>query len=236
MSLLQRILTYKKTLVATAGVLCMMSSDRVQAFQDTGFELVSYSTPQSDVIDYSNLGSPFGDIAQKRSDTSGFSKWHTVHARMQNQMRDPQFDATRQAWKASLRDMTELGTLEKIRKVNSLVNQGRFVKDSAQFGQKDYWASPLEFFDRGAGDCEDYALAKMYSLRALGLPSDAMRLSVVFDTQKQIPHAILVVYDDEQRPWVLDNQNKNIISADRATDRYQPIYSLAQSAWWRHYQ
>ena len=42
--------------------------------------------------------------------------------------------------------------------------------------KKDYWATPIEFMGTGAGDCEDYAIAKYFSLINLGIPEDKLRI------------------------------------------------------------
>jgi predicted transglutaminase-like cysteine proteinase len=59
-----------------------------------------------------------------------------------------------------------------------------------------------------------------------------MRLAIVHDKIKNIPHAILIVYTDNG-PMVLDNQIKTTKQASRVT-RYKPIYSINSSGWWRH--
>ena len=52
-----------------------------------------------------------------------------------------------------------------------------------------------DFFTRG-GDCEDFAIAKYTALRALGVPEERLRVAIVHDDEKNLPHAILVVYTD----------------------------------------
>ena len=54
-----------------------------------------------------------------------------------------------------------------------------FTDDTEAWGQDDYWASPLETLDKGAGDCEDYAIAKYFSLIAAGVPVARLRLVYV---------------------------------------------------------
>ena len=43
-----------------------------------------------------------------------------------------------------------------------------FRTDDAAWGESDHWASPLEVLQVGHGDCEDYAIAKYFSLIAAG--------------------------------------------------------------------
>ena len=51
-----------------------------------------------------------------------------------------------------------------------------FMDDEANWGVPDYWATPQETYERGAGDCEDYAIAKYFALREAGLPAKQLRL------------------------------------------------------------
>ena len=59
-----------------------------------------------------------------------------------------------------------------------------------------------------------------------------MRIAIVHDLQKNIPHAILIVYTDDGVKF-LDNQYKSVKDADGFT-RYRPIYSINRTGWWRH--
>ena len=89
-----------------------------------------------------------------------------------------------------------------------------------------------EFFKRGAGDCEDFAIAKYMMLRAYGVPEERLRLAIVNDTKKGIHHAILIVYTD-RGPIFLDNQIKDTLYT-ASSNRYVPIFSINGSSWWLH--
>lgn len=118
-----------------------------------------------------------------------------------------------------------------VRGVNKLVNQTRYIVDQRNWGQSDYWATPVEFLKRG-GDCEDFAIAKYAALKSLGFPEERLRIAIVQDTVKNIPHAVLVAYTNEGA-YILDNQIKTLVDAERA-GRYRPIYSINRQAWWLH--
>ena len=84
-------------------------------------------------------------------------------------------------------------------------------EDIDVWGQVDYWASPLEMLDKGAGDCEDFAIAKYFSLVALGMPIQKLRLVYV---RAQIggpggavqAHMVLAYYaTPNAEPMILDN-------------------------------
>ncbi len=55
--------------------------------------------------------------------------------------------------------------------VNTYVNAVPYVTDVATFGAEDVWQAPLAFLD-GAGDCEDFVIAKYFALRQLGVADD----------------------------------------------------------------
>jgi hypothetical protein len=64
-------------------------------------------------------------------------------------------------------------------------------------------------FKSGAGDCEDYAIAKYAVLIQLGVPSDDLRLLVVYDRDSLENHAVTALRF-EQRWLILDNRTIDI--------------------------
>ena len=118
-----------------------------------------------------------------------------------------------------------------VRRVNDLMNSVQYISDKRNWGRSDYWATPVEFITRG-GDCEDFAIAKYAALRALGVPDSKMRVLILKDMQKNIPHAVLIVYTNEG-PMILDNQIKTV-RADNSIHHYKPIYSINRTSWWLH--
>lgn len=120
---------------------------------------------------------------------------------------------------------------EQVKAVNDFMNKAKYITDQSNWGQKDYWEAPGEFIAR-FGDCEDYAIAKFMSLALLGFSDDEMRIVAVKDLNLKVGHAILVVFLDG-KPYVLDNQIKQVIAADKV-HHYQPVYSINMHAWWRH--
>ena len=136
-----------------------------------------------------------------------------------------------QEWRALVRTLDGRAAQDQLAAVNEFMNRAPYVTDMANYGVPDYWASPLEFLGKD-GDCEDYAIAKYFSLKALGVPGDRMRIVVVDDLNLKVPHAILVVYL-EGRALILDNQIPNVVPAERIR-HYRPIYSINEESWWLH--
>jgi predicted transglutaminase-like cysteine proteinase len=173
----------------------------------------------------------FGSTEIRSNDISSFTKWTTVMARFEQQMKSSGGDPQMQAWKAQLQSLSGASPRDKVAAVNSYINQISYVEDSKNYGQSDYWATPVEFFRKG-GDCEDFAIAKYASLRALGFSTEQLRIAIVQDKIKNIAHAILIVYT-EDGTYVLDNQDKRLRHAAEVT-RYQPVFSINATNWWLH--
>ncbi len=77
------------------------------------------------------------------------------------------------SWQSMLQEglRPDSSELERLTLVNTFFNKNiRFGTDLEVWEQEDYWATALETLGRGAGDCEDFVVAKYFSLVALGVP------------------------------------------------------------------
>ena len=110
--------------------------------------------------------------------------------------------------------------------VNRWVNaRVRFAEDSVNYGRRDYWADAAETLRRGSGDCEDYAIAKMQILAAMGIKRDDMFLTLARDNIRRADHAVLVVMLNG-KPVVLDNGSDELLDGMIAND-FRPVYSFS---------
>jgi predicted transglutaminase-like cysteine proteinase len=134
-------------------------------------------------------------------------------------------------WHDFLKSIDKLPALEKIKRVNKFANQQQYILDIENYGVADYWAAPRQFLYNN-GDCEDYAITKMLSLKQLGFSSQSMRLVVLQDTNLRIPHAVLAVYHNGDA-LIMDNQIEEVVS-HRNIVHYVPIYSVSESKWWMY--
>ncbi len=173
----------------------------------------------------------FGTAEVKTNGVAMFPKWTSVMSRFDQQMKTQGNSATVRTWKAQLEGLKGMGRAQQIEEVNRYMNNVRYVEDSRNYGKSDQWSTPIEFLTKG-GDCEDFAIAKYASLRALGFSADQMRVAIVQDKIKNVPHAILIVYDGGNT-YVLDNQDKATRNAENVS-RYKPIFSLNSDSWWLH--
>nr|WP_304414198.1 transglutaminase-like cysteine peptidase [Photobacterium atrarenae] len=136
------------------------------------------------------------------------------------------------AWRHLLADAVQLQEQEKLEKVNRFFNQLYFVDDIELWGQKDYWATPLEFLGSNAGDCEDFSIAKYFSLRELGIADSKLRLVYVKAIEINQFHMVVAYYPTPTaEPLLLDNLDGEIKKASKRKDLL-PIYSFNGSRLW----
>ena len=131
------------------------------------------------------------------------------------------------AWNELMQTSSGLGETEKLKLVNSFFNrQFRFSDDSRNWRQTDYWATPVEALIKGAGDCEDYSIAKYFTLRRLGVPSEKLRITYVKALQYNQAHMVLTYYaSPTATPLVLDNLIGEIRPASLRKDLL-PVYAF----------
>lgn len=173
----------------------------------------------------------FGTGERASTDMTSFTKWVAMFERFSNEINNSSSDKIVQQWRRNLAQLNGLPLIEMANEVNNMMNRVHYIGDIKNWGKSDYWETPVEFLRYG-GDCEDFAIAKYVSLRALGVPDRSMRIAIVRDTEKGIPHAVLIVYT-EKGPMVLDNQIKRMTNAN-SISHYKPIYSINRTAWWLH--
>jgi len=101
-----------------------------------------------------------------------------------------------------------------------------FTDDRTVWHQEDYWATPVESLYKGAGDCEDYSIAKFVTLRRLGVASDKLRITYVKALRQNRAHMVLTYYaTPDAMPLVLDSLIDPIQPAAQRTDLL-PVYSF----------
>lgn len=125
---------------------------------------------------------------------------------------------------------------EKLKQVNEFFNRLPNVSDQMQWGKLDYWATPLELLGANGGDCEDFALAKYFTLRELGVPDERLRLTYVrvyLPTSREMQSHMVVTYHatPNAEPLVLDNLTNVIKSASERKD-LAPTYSFNGAQLW----
>jgi predicted transglutaminase-like cysteine proteinase len=142
-------------------------------------------------------------------------------------------DAVVKDWANVLNVFRSGNEQQKLRDINEYFNRKlRFVDDQVNWSQNDYWATPVEALLKGAGDCEDYSIAKYFSLKFLGVPVSKLRITYVkariggAGSNITQAHMVLTYYSSpDAEPLVLDNLVGEIRPASRRPD-LQPIFSF----------
>lgn len=136
------------------------------------------------------------------------------------------------AWNQLLDETPGVEERERLALINAFFNQLRFTSDIEQWGKPDYWATPTEFLLENGGDCEDFALAKYFTLTAVGVPIDRLRLTYVHAVDLDQAHMVVTYYTaPDAEPLVLDNLVPEILPASRRTDLV-PVYSFNGDGLW----
>jgi len=142
-------------------------------------------------------------------------------------------EQTLNEWNTLLSGLNEATIEVKLQKVNQFFNRKlSYTEDIELWGQSDYWATPLESLSKGKADCEDYVIAKYFSLRSLNIPDAQLRLVYVKariggpNSSVTQAHMVLAFYPTaDGEPVILDNLITDIRPASRRAD-LSPIFSF----------
>lgn len=222
------------TLMLSAMTLATFSSKKANAetLTDVPAKIsISFNTNASQYGDVTSYPTVFGSSEKRSTNLKPFTKWTSMFKKFDSDLKTPAGKRLVEEWRSTLSQYEGLPLKSLAEKVNNFMNEKRYINDDRNWGQSDYWETPIEFSQRG-GDCEDFAISKYAALRAMGVPEERLRIVIVHDNLKNIPHAILIVNTD-QGLYALDNQIKTLVSAEDA-GRYRPIFSINRTAWWLH--
>lgn len=121
---------------------------------------------------------------------------------------------------------------ENLKKVNRFFNTFHFIDDIELWGVNNYWATPVEFIGVNGGDCEDYSIAKYFTLLELGIADEKMRITMVKAIHLNQYHMVLAYYETPASiPLILDNIDGVIKPANERNDLI-PVFSFNGSQLW----
>lgn len=137
------------------------------------------------------------------------------------------------AWVTLLQNARGAADAQRLRQVNDFFNRSvAFGEDVSIWGQPDYWATPGETLGRSAGDCEDFSIAKYFTLKEIGVAPEKLRMIYVRaktgtgDGVAPQAHMVLAYYaQPDAEPLVLDNLVAEIRPASRRPDLV-PVFSF----------
>ena len=129
-------------------------------------------------------------------------------------------------------ELKNANTRTKLTRVNDFFNNYSYRTDQELWKQKDYWATPIEFLGSQGGDCEDFSIAKYFTLKLMGVNEEKLNLTYVKALNYNVHHMVLTYFSTpEAEPLVLDNLDTNIKSASQRKDLI-PIYSFNGTGLW----
>jgi predicted transglutaminase-like cysteine proteinase len=139
------------------------------------------------------------------------------------------------AWQQLIASARGLPGTEQLQRVNDFFNRIPFVADAEHWGREDYWATPTEMLASNGGDCEDFSIAKYFTLVAVGVPVDKLKITYV-KTRDWNPvnqsHMVLTYYSTADAiPLVLDNLIPEIKPASQRPD-LTPVYAFNGAGLW----
>jgi predicted transglutaminase-like cysteine proteinase len=142
-------------------------------------------------------------------------------------------------WRQLIDDTRAQGAQDKLKRINEFFNRKiQFTDDIQIWGQTDYWATPIETLAKGKGDCEDFTIAKYFTLLDAGMPNEQLRLIYVKariggpSSNVTQAHMVLAYYSaPEAEPLILDNLITEIRPASRRPD-LQPVFSFNSQGIW----
>ena len=179
---------------------------------------------------------PFGLFASPLSEGGLREKWLDVERRLDDervQLALCDGDRERCVSPAALRFLAIVDNAKalegraRLGEINRAINLAiRPMSDLAQYGAIDVWSSPLVTFATGAGDCEDYAIAKFVALRHAGISPDDLRIVIMRDTIGGEDHAVAAARLDGH--WLmLDNRRMAMID-DAHVSNTLPTFVIDQ--------
>jgi predicted transglutaminase-like cysteine proteinase len=109
------------------------------------------------------------------------------------------------------------------RAINFAIHPG---SDLALYGQIDVWSSPLATLAKGAGDCEDYAIAKFVALRKAGVAAEDLRIVVMHDLLGGEDHAVAAARLDGH--WLMLDNRRMAMIEDSDIRNFRPTFVIDQ--------
>ena len=136
------------------------------------------------------------------------------------------------AWEALINNHRHESDLKKLRLVTDFFNKYKPVSDQSLWQKENYWATPIELLERGTGDCEDYVIAKYFTLKTMGVPISKLRLVYATSHKLKEPHMVLAYYErPDADPFILDNLT-NWISYSSERPDLVPVYTFNGNNIW----
>lgn len=229
MSVLLFALRSRAWAVAFAVVVASIGTDQAVARAEHGFE-----TEQSAIGASNTQSEPFGFLTVALPEGPLVAKWSDAERAIRGDMgiiADCRADPSNCISPAALQFLKIVKAaasrdgLARLGEINRAINLAvRPVSDRVQYGVDDHWTSPLATLAAGAGDCEDYAIAKLVALHEAGVPRENLRLIIMRENATAEDHAVVAARVDGH--WhILDNRFFVMVE-DTDINKYKPVFAI----------
>ncbi|MBV1776606.1 transglutaminase-like cysteine peptidase [Burkholderiaceae bacterium DAT-1] len=120
-----------------------------------------------------------------------------------------------------------------LKSINTFMARIPYYTDWNHWGVEDYWSTPFEFVGSNGGDCEDYVIAKYFSLKEVGMPVGRMRLANVRALRFNERHMVLAYYSTpDADPLILDNLTGEDIRPASQRNDLEVVYMFNDDDFW----
>lgn len=132
-------------------------------------------------------------------------------------------------WQSLINHHQNGSELVKLKLVNQFFNRMKYVPSKDKWDERTHWATPIELLSQGRGSCEDFALAKYYSLRKMGIAAEKLRLAYVKALPSNQACMILAYYRSSTAdPIILGHSHSALFTASKRPD-LKPLYSFNET-------
>jgi len=115
---------------------------------------------------------------------------------------------------------------------NDFFNRIKWISDQDHWGREDYWATPIEMLGTNGGDCEDFSIAKYFTLKDINVSTAKMRITYVKALAYNQAHMVLAYYAyPSADPLIMDNINMRILPASKRRDLL-PVFGFNGENLW----
>ena len=182
----------------------------------------------------SAIAGPFRLATKALAEGPLTAKWRTVKRAIEDELKtiaECRIDRANCASPQALQflkivdDASVLSGLARVGEINRAFNLAiRPMSDQAQYGVEDLWTSPLATLAAGAGDCEDYAIAKLVALREAGVSSDDLRMIILRGVSSGEDHAVAAARVDGR--WRMLDNRYFLMLEDSDVTKFQPVFAI----------
>ena len=131
-----------------------------------------------------------------------------------------------QQWQQILNHSKGKSEVEQLKLTNDFINLIEFIHNPFYQDGLDYRLSPMAFLTLGAGDSEEFSMAKNFTLRKMDIQASRLRLTYTERQSNLTPHMVLAYYPSaDADPLILDYLDKTIRPLSQRQD-LRPVYSF----------